>query len=328
MITLFKKDEIFSAYNDGIEIHFKDDFSCSEDEVVLFIGPNGIGKSTLAKIFTNFINYRVIKGTKNSRKMLFHPQELIFLPGNVCDDYDVFLKSKDFDYEDKIREIDIDESKSLSNFYNEHKNKSVNSLSGGEKQLILILRTLLAYEKWVKVDKQDIAGIIFDEPSKQLCSKNFQRLKSVFLDKFSHVKLPLFFITHEFNLVHAIFQIFLKEGKTISFIEIKESGYKIKEVSCIGRFNKDDIEEKWENIIAKSEYLKAFFEHREHESLYSESSSLDLGKVVISYPFHSGLYKVVANKDGAEYEFLSLKPKNSNTILKKEEIILEFKVIK
>jgi len=317
---MFFTNEEFTAYNGNIEFRFTNDFSPCENEIILFIGPNGIGKSTLAKMLANYIDYDVIRnGKKFANKMLFHPQELIFLPGNVIDDYRVFLSESNFDFEDEIEKMDSE--KTLSTFYEKYKNRTVNSLSGGEKQLILILRTLLAYRKMYEC-KHRIDGIIFDEPSKQLCNKNFKVLKEVFLNKFSEVKFPLFFITHEFNLVHAIFEMFLKVGKTISFIEIKEAESKKKDITFIGKFNTLNFETEWESIINESSYLSAFFEHRKHP--VPATSSEIIGKVLISYPFHSGLYKVFATVNGNEREYLSIVPKNKNTELRKDEVILGF----
>ncbi|MFA8451888.1 MAG: ATP-binding cassette domain-containing protein [Bacteroidales bacterium] len=283
MNEIFAKGDVVSAYNGKIEIRFEDDFSYSENDIYLFIGPNGIGKSTLAKILTKFIDYN-INGIDFSKKFLFHPQDLILLPGTVYEDYDIFLKG--YDFESDIKTL----GDKLNEFYVEHKNYNTSDLSGGEKQLIIMLRTILIHKKRQK--ERNIDGIVLDEPSKQLCNNNFQILKNDFLKVLSMLKVPMFFITHEFNLIEAIFEVFLETGKTIRFLEIRENSGAVKSVFSIGSFNKMNIEVEWEKIMNKSEYLSSFFGHSIHEFTANPTFTQSYS-VTFSYPFHSGLYKVL-----------------------------------
>jgi ABC-type multidrug transport system ATPase subunit len=309
MNEIFAKGDVVTAYEGKIEIRFENSFTYSENDVYLFIGPNGIGKSTLAKILTRFTEYNIINGNDFSKNFLFHPQELIFLPGTVYEDFDVFLKN--YEFEKEIKTL----GSKISDFFAYHRNDNTNDLSGGEKQLIIMLRTLLMHNKRQK--EKNIDGIILDEPSKQLCNNNFLILKTVFLEALSNLKVPLFFITHEFNLVEAVFEIFLNANKNIKFLEIRENSGLKKSVYSLGGFDKNSIEKDWIEILNKSEYLTSFFEHSIHQFTSNPNFNQDY-KVKYSYPFHSGLYKVVTE---TQKLFLSNVPKNANSVLKPNEQI-------
>lgn len=319
MTRLFNPNEKYAVFNNALEIRFQNVFEFSDNDIAIFIGPNGIGKSTLAKIFTNFIDYNSINCSKFGSRMLFHPQELIFLPGSVYEDFEIFLNA----HEDRIKEID----QNLYDFYERYKNQSVSSLSGGERQLFLLLKTVLACKGLKGEKKDDIAGIVFDEPSKQLCHKNFAQLEKIFFKCLLDLKLSLFFITHEIKLIHAICEYYLRHEKTIHFIEIKEESAKVRTVSHLGGFNRKDIEENWKTISSHSEYLSGFLGRGVNLPCCPASKivSKSLGKVVFSYPLFSGIYKIIAEDNGNENEYLSLTPRNHNYDLTSNDVIHQFR---
>lgn len=155
MNNIIEIDDITIKYGD-YEVLKNISFNVKKGEFTSIIGPNGAGKSTILKaIMKNiYLSFGDIKIKEKSIKNMSHKEKaciLGFVPQEFSISFDFsvydivamgrnphkekFKKSKYDD--DKI----IDESLKKTNTY-DLKDKSFNSLSGGEKQRVIIARAL------------------------------------------------------------------------------------------------------------------------------------------------------------------------------------------
>lgn len=165
------KDISFS-YKNGRIVLDNTSFTLSSDDMTALLGRNGAGKSTLFKIFLRMLtpdngeieldgkDLSSFNNKELSRVFSYIPQSSYMeFPYTVID---TLLMAKAsalplFSSPKKQEEAEADEI--LSTFGIRHlKNRNMESLSGGEKQLVLIARALL----------QNAAFIILDEPTSNL----------------------------------------------------------------------------------------------------------------------------------------------------------------
>ncbi len=141
--------------NDGEIEAIKDiNLKISEGEFVVIVGPSGCGKSTLLSILANLDKKSGgdLKYNKKEIKVGYMLQKDSLFPWlNILDNCLLGLKIKG-----KVKEKDKEYVLKLLDMYglNEFKNKFPNSLSGGMRQRVALIRTLAT--------KPDI--LLLDEP--------------------------------------------------------------------------------------------------------------------------------------------------------------------
>ena len=160
------------SYKNGRIVLDNTSFTLSSDDMTALLGRNGAGKSTLFKIFLRMLtpdkgeieldgkDLSSFNNKELSRVFSYIPQSSYMeFPYTVIDTL-LMAKASSlplFSSPKKQEETEADEI--LSTFGIRHlKNRNMESLSGGEKQLVLIARALL----------QNAAFIILDEPTSNL----------------------------------------------------------------------------------------------------------------------------------------------------------------
>ncbi|MCT4584654.1 MAG: ABC transporter ATP-binding protein [Peptostreptococcaceae bacterium] len=185
---------------DGKDILNDVDLKIKKNEFVGILGPNGSGKSTLLKNI-----YRYYKPLKNSIylnekeineysiKDFAKNMSVVFQEGNM--EFDFLVKdivSMGRYVHKKLFDIDFDDDKELikdaldkvemKDFYN----RSFLSLSGGEKQRVLIARAIA----------QDSKMIVLDEPTNHLDIKYKLNTMKILKD----INKTIFAAIHDFNI--------------------------------------------------------------------------------------------------------------------------------
>ncbi len=163
-------------------------FDVFSGDFLTIVGPSGVGKSTLLQILLGFIkpttgsleffgeeitdkNYKILR---DKSSVVF--QEPVFFEDSVrdiiCSPFKFRANSKrekDFEFLDKLFELF-----SLSNI---DKEKGLDLLSGGEKQLISIIQAIM--------QKKDI--LILDEVTSALDSKSTEKVYNLLKEQHSTV---------------------------------------------------------------------------------------------------------------------------------------------
>ncbi len=171
-------------------------FEIKDGDFVCVVGPNGSGKSTLIKGLLRLI--KPIKGKiiYNNLKQNFigyMPQETQIDKNFPASVYEIVLSGTlnrlgliSF-YTKKEKDI-ADDNLKLLNISN-LKNKSFSSLSGGQRQKVLLARSLCATSKL----------LILDEPSNNLDSKSKKDLYSLIVDLNKNKGITIIMITHDLD---------------------------------------------------------------------------------------------------------------------------------
>lgn len=178
----------------------------SKGECIGVLGVNGAGKTTLTKLLIGSlkgesydkcdIKYNnqyelseldsVILRNKN---ISYIPQKIRYINITISE---IFNEVGNFKRPEsileKLEEINIDISYETSRFLHEVWEKKIDDLSGGDKQFIIIIKSLL----------KGSSMIIFDEPSSNLDKNRIQWLKNTII-KIKETKI-VFVISHDKNL--------------------------------------------------------------------------------------------------------------------------------
>ena len=167
-----------------------------EKDFICIVGPNGSGKSTLIKGILGLLKPKKGKVIYNNLKQNFigyMPQEVkvdshfpasvleIVLSGTLNN-----LSNKLF-YIKKEKNIAINNLKILG--IEKLKNKSFSDLSGGERQKVLLARSLCATSKL----------LILDEPSNNLDSKSKKELYKIITELNRKHDITILMITHDLD---------------------------------------------------------------------------------------------------------------------------------
>lgn len=197
----------------------------TEPGVYAIIGESGIGKSTLLNIIYGleykyngeyyFNGERVNKHTMNkyygNTISLVHQKEQLIRRLTALDN--LLLSSKDLD---KINNLT-----QLLNIGDEILNKKVKDLSGGEKQRIAILRSVL----------DDPKVLLLDEPTSALDRVNKALLLEM-LNKLAELSIIVIIVTHDFYLKKVLPNIYeIDEYKIIPLFQekqLEESNFEFK----------------------------------------------------------------------------------------------------
>jgi len=183
-------------------------FTLPQNQNLIILGSNGIGKTTLAKVICgitpstnidiNGINPSKTFGSKRAKEINYIPPKLEI--------FDEFITVREFlelgylNYSSTIDKVlDIVEISHLQN-------QPCKRLSSGESQLLLIASSLLHSANFT----------IFDEPTANLDPQKIQLLFNIFKDK--NLLKSKIIITHNLDLAYKLgFDILFLSDKTISF---------------------------------------------------------------------------------------------------------------
>lgn len=190
-------------------------FHINSGEFVSIIGPNGAGKSTLLKCLCKLLDYKGkilvnnIDISKSSKRDLAKKIAYVQQEHSSVFDFSVeeviemgfYAKKdkKDMNIEEimKVTETDI------------LRNKSIFSLSGGEKQRVYIARALA----------QDATVLLLDEPIANLDMKHQRSLMKLCSNLAKEKNYTVVCVLHDINLASRYSDkiLILKEGKIVSF---------------------------------------------------------------------------------------------------------------
>ena len=171
-------------------------FGVNENEFMAIIGPNGGGKTTLLKLLLGFLTPTkgeikiYSKPPKENRVLIgYVPQHTNFsldLPITV---FDIVLqgrlKANKFFY-NKIDKEEADEVLKILGIYH-LKNKKIKELSGGERQKVLIARSLVSKPKI----------LIMDEPTSAI---DFKGQKEI-LDLIESFEITRIVVSHDIKIL-------------------------------------------------------------------------------------------------------------------------------
>ena len=172
-----------------------------------FVGPNGCGKSTLAKAIMNMIpNDSIDLEGLGSFDVMLAPQRPYLLHESVIEN---------ILYPLKIRKTKVDEEElnSLLDVFNlkDKKNQYARSLSSGEQQKVSIIRCLLCHPKYLIIDE---ALSNLDSESVTMVESLLKNEKDMTLILISHQ------ITQVLNICDKVH--FLDKGRVIESGNCKE----------------------------------------------------------------------------------------------------------
>jgi zinc transport system ATP-binding protein len=167
-----------------------------ENDFICIVGPNGSGKSTLVKGILGLIKPMKGKVIYNDLKKNFigyMPQETKVDSNFPASVFEIVLSGtlnkKRFNpfYTKEEKENVLDILKLLK--IDRLKNKSFQDLSGGQRQKVLLARSLCATSKL----------LILDEPSNNLDSKSKQELYKTIIDLNKNHNITIIMITHDLD---------------------------------------------------------------------------------------------------------------------------------
>lgn len=195
--------ENISYYSDNDKIIDKVNLSINEGDLISIVGPSGGGKSTLLKMCSDLISategeiYYKNKSYKNYnpielRKQISYCIQIPYLFGQTV--YDNLI----YPFEIRREKVDIDlinEFLRKFNLKEEYLHKDINSLSGGEKQRIALIRNLIFTPKL----------ILLDEVTSSLDQKNAEIIENFIVDLNKNKNVTVIWVTHDVKQSESIF---------------------------------------------------------------------------------------------------------------------------
>ena len=193
-----------------------------ENKLTGIIGPNGCGKSTLAKNIIKYINgkfesfkimdtdIRELTYKKIAQLISYIPQKSIIIPNISVFDYVLLgrfplLKNSWDNYSEQDYEI-VEKNINLLNI-RELKDRNIETLSGGELQKALLARALA----------QEAKILLLDEPTSALDLNNAVEFMKILKNISIKKNISVIIIIHDLNLASLFCDslIILKDGKFI-----------------------------------------------------------------------------------------------------------------
>lgn len=194
-MTLIELKNLSLGYDNHIVL--KDiNMTIEENDFICIVGPNGSGKSTLIKGILGLIKAskgKVIYHNLKQNFIGYMPQETRVDSNFPASVFEIVLSGtlnrlglKSF-YTKKEKQIALDNLKILG--IENLKDKNFCDLSGGQRQKVLLARSLCATSKL----------LILDEPSNNLDSKSKQELYRTIIDLNKNHNITIIMITHDLD---------------------------------------------------------------------------------------------------------------------------------
>ncbi len=169
--------------------------SIEENDFICIVGPNGSGKSTLVKGILGLIKPikgKVIYNGLKQNCIGYMPQETKVDSNFPASVLEIVLSGtlnqyKNLFYNKEQKEIALKNLKILG--IEKIKDKSFCDLSGGQRQKVLLARSLCATSKL----------LILDEPSNNLDSKSKMELYNTIIDLNKNYNITIIMITHDLD---------------------------------------------------------------------------------------------------------------------------------
>ena len=169
--------------------------SIEDNDFICIVGPNGSGKSTLVKGILGLIKPikgKVIYNGLKQNYIGYMPQETKVDANFPASVLEIVLSGtlnqyKGFFYSKEQKEIALKNLKILG--IEKLKDKSFCDLSGGQRQKVLLARSLCATSKL----------LILDEPSNNLDSKSKNELYKIIVDLNKNHNITIIMITHDLD---------------------------------------------------------------------------------------------------------------------------------
>ncbi|WP_195339723.1 ABC transporter ATP-binding protein [Fusobacterium sp. 1001295B_180824_G3] len=193
-----------------------------ENKLTGIIGPNGCGKSTLAKNIIKYINgsfeyfkimntdIRKLSHKKIAQLISYIPQKSVIIPNISVFDYVLLgrfplLKNSWDNYSESDYEI-VENNINLLNI-KELRDRNIETLSGGELQKALLARALA----------QEAKILLLDEPTSALDLNNAVEFMKILKNISIQKNISVIIIIHDLNLASLFCDslIILKDGKFI-----------------------------------------------------------------------------------------------------------------
>ena len=193
-----------------------------ENKLTGIIGPNGCGKSTLAKNIIKYINgkfesfkimdtdIRELSHKKIAQLISYIPQKSTIIPNISVFDYVLLgrfplLKNSWDNYSEKDYKI-VENNINLLNI-RELKDRNIETLSGGELQKALLARALA----------QEAKILLLDEPTSALDLNNAVEFMKILKNISIQKEISVIIIIHDLNLASLFCDslIILKDGKFV-----------------------------------------------------------------------------------------------------------------
>lgn len=217
-------EDVEFGYNQSSTFLNIKNITIKQGNLVIIIGPNGTGKSTLCKLLSG-----IIQPTRSTKFDL--PPHLPIL---VWQDQELFPLS----VERNLRIVCKDNNKVdevIKNYHLADVRKSYPSkLSGGQQEKLAIARALLA-----GITTNERNAIIFDEPTQSIDSSFIDDIASEIL-KINKENITVIIVTHDERLVTLLSK--SKEPIEIYLLEpIAKEGQNVKQSELKGPFKLDDL---------------------------------------------------------------------------------------
>ena len=169
--------------------------SIEENDFICIVGPNGSGKSTLVKGILGLIKPikgKVIYNGLKQNYIGYMPQETKVDSNFPASVLEIVLsgtlnKEKSIFYKKDQKELALNNLKLLG--IEKLKDKNFCDLSGGQRQKVLLARSLCASSKL----------LILDEPSNNLDSKSKSELYKTIIDLNKNHNITIIMITHDLD---------------------------------------------------------------------------------------------------------------------------------
>lgn len=184
-MKVLELENISFSYDGGIPLLKDISFSLEKNEFLSIVGSSGCGKSTIIKLIAGI--EKADKGKIKGLTTGYMPQRDLLLPWRTVLEnimLPVELKKKDKE-EGKKKAVAYLEKLHLA----EYKDKLPHELSGGMRQRVSFLRTLLT--------EADI--LLLDEPFSALDAITKEYLQKWLLDTLKEFDKSIIFITHDIN---------------------------------------------------------------------------------------------------------------------------------